>query len=75
MCNANYNGTCCVGCCFSWSSGTCYGKCCAACCTTSSSGWRRWPGLGGTMTHTMGGQGNCGDSGRMGAVRITYQTP
>ena len=74
MCNANYNGTCCVGCCFDWTSGTCYGKCCAACCTNQS-GWRRWPGLGGTMTHTMGGNSNCGDSGRMGAVRITYQTP
>lgn len=77
MCGANYNWTCCVGCHFCWTSGTCYGKCCAACCIWQirGKGERRMPGLGGTMSHTMGGQGNCGDAGRGGGVRISFICP
>ena len=75
MCGENYNWTCCVGCNFCWTSGTCYGKCCQACCTNTCEGWRRMPGLGGTMTHTMGGNSNCGDAGRGGAVRISFICP
>jgi hypothetical protein len=74
MCGANYNWTCCVGCNFCWTSGTCYGKCCQACCNSPQL-TRRMPGMGGTMTHSMGGQSNCGDAGRGGAVRISFICP
>lgn len=63
--NGVFTGT---SCCASFTSSSCGGCNCSAC-----AGYFQNPGSGGTMTHTMGGcNGNVGDAGRMGMVRVTY---
>lgn len=62
----------CAHLCHNFSSNTCGGCNCSHAFGNGSMGW---PGQGGHSVHTMGGCcGPRGDSGRMGAVRITYYT-
>lgn len=49
------------------------GSCCGGCRCTASTGYRAYPGAGGTYTHMMGGsQFWSGDAGRGGMVRVTW---
>lgn len=58
-------------CCQSFSSGSCGGYCCNTV-QASYTKYFTWPGQGGVPTHVMGGNCYCGDSGRMGMVKVTY---
>lgn len=62
ICHQLTTGSCC---CHTYTSGTCCGGSCT--------GTRQYPGAGGWMSHTMGGNtSNCGDMGRSGMVRVTW---
>lgn len=66
VCHTAQSGT---PCCASWTSSSCGGAQCGAC-----QGSFRYPGMGGTMTHAMGGCITlCGDAGRAGMVRVTWK--
>ena len=58
-------------CCQAFTSGTCGGYCCNTI-QTSYTKYFTWPGQGGVPVHVMGGSCLCGDSGRMGMVKVTY---
>ena len=63
-----------VGCCASFTSETCSGGYICSPAISGASSAQPFPGAGGFYTHLMGG-GNtfCGDSGRMGMVRVIYK--